>query len=111
MIENNLYYVPVTKYLNDKREKVEIIIDELKNNNSSSNLISYLNNNLELIDHKEESDVLFLNFNDYLIDKNDEVTKNTLNSIAYSVLENYDVNMVMFEVDNKEVSYISKKDM
>ncbi len=110
-IENNLYYVPVTKYLNDKREKVEIIIDELKNNNSSSNLISYLNNNLELIDHKEESDVLFLNFNDYLIDKNDEVTKNTLNSIAYSVLENYDVNMVMFEVDNKEVSYISKKDM
>ena len=28
-IDNKTYFVPVTKYLNDTREKIEIIIDEL----------------------------------------------------------------------------------
>lgn len=110
-IENNLYYVPVTKYLNDKRSKIEIVVDELKSSPSSSNLISYLDNNLELLNYKEESDVLFLNFNEYLLDRDEKVTKSTLNTIAYSVFSNYDVNMVMFEINDKEVECISRKDM
>ncbi len=109
-INNNLYYVPVTKYLNDKRDKIEVVIDELKNS-SSTNLISYLDDNLKLIDYKEESDVLFLNFNDYLLDKNETINDKVLNTIAYSTFSNYDINMVMFEVNNEEVKYISRKDM
>ena len=27
---DEFYYVPVTKYMNDKRDKIEIIIDQLK---------------------------------------------------------------------------------
>lgn len=110
-INDKNYFVPITKYLNDKRDKIEVIIDELKNNNDSKNLISYVNNNLELVNYKEESDVLFLNFNDYLLDGNDEINKSILNSIAYSVFSNYDVNMVMFEVNNQKVNHISRKDM
>ncbi len=110
-INENTYYVPVTKYLNDKREKIEIIVDELKNGPNQPNLISYLNNNLNLIDYREESDVLFLNFNDYLLDKNENVNKNILNTIAFSALSNYDVNMVMFEVNNEEIKFVSRKDM
>lgn len=110
-INEKNYYVPVTKYLNDKRDKIEVVIDELKNSTDSDNLISYVNNKLELIDYKEESDVLFLNFNDYLLDNNKEINRDILNSIAYSAFSNYDVNMVMFEVNNEKVNYISRKDM
>lgn len=110
-INDELYFVPVTKYLNDKRSKVEIIIEELKTNPTQENLISYLNDNLELIDYKEESDVIFLNFNEYLLDKDDKVNEKVYNSLAYSVFSNYDVNMVMFEVNNEDVKHLSRKDM
>lgn len=105
-IDYNNYYVPVTKYLNNDKEKIEIIIDELKSTNK--NLISYLNNNVELLDYKEESNVLFLNFNEYLKDGNKEVEEKVLNEIAYSVFDNYDVNMVNFEINNKRLKYINR---
>ena len=42
----NEYYVPVTKYVNDDREKIQIIVDELTSSPIySSNLMSYLNSN------------------------------------------------------------------
>jgi len=110
-IDETSYYVPVTKYLNDKREKIEVIIDELCNDSSPNELISYLNSNTKLLDYKEESDVLFLNFNDYLLDSNKAITKDILNTIAYSVFANYDVNMVMFEVNSEEIDYISRKNL
>ena len=71
-LTNDNNYIPVTKYLNDDREKIEIIIDELKESNNS-NLISYLNNNLKLNDYEEENDVYILKFNDYL--NEDKTTK------------------------------------
>ena len=103
-LDDDTYYVPVTKYLNNDKEKIEIIIEELKS--TDENLISYLNNNIELLDYKEESNVLFLNFNEYLKDSNNEVTDKILNEIAYSVFDNYDVNMVMFEINGKKLKYI-----
>lgn len=110
-INNKNYYVPVTKYLNDKRDKIEVVIDELKNNSDSDNLISYVNNRLELVNYKEEADVLFLNFNEYLLDNDEKINQEILNTIAYSAFSNYDVNMVMFEVNDEEVNYVSRKDM
>lgn len=105
-LDNDNYYVPVTKYLNNDKEKIEIIIDELKSTNK--NLISYLNEKTKLIDYKEESNVLFLNFNEYLEDPNKEVTEKVLNEIAYSVFDSYNVNMIMFEVNSKKIKYINR---
>lgn len=104
-IDNKTYFVPVTKYLNDTREKIEIIIDELKENNN--NLISYLNDNAKLINYREEGNVLYLNFNEYLIDSNDEVSKDIMKTIAYSVFDNYNVNVVCFETNSKRVDMIT----
>ena len=106
-IDNKTYFVPVTKYLNDTREKIEIIIDELKENNN--NLISYLNDNAKLINYREERNVLYLNFNEYLIDSNDEVSKNIMKTIAYSVFDNYNVNVVCFETNSKRVDMITNE--
>ena len=108
-IDDNLYYVPVTKYVNDDRDKINIIIDELASSYIyESNLMSFLHNNVELLDYYEQENVLFLNFNDYLFDNNDKVLEEVLYSIAYSVFDNYDVSMVMFEVNNEYVAEIAR---
>ena len=100
------YYVPVTKYVNDTRNKVEIIVDELKL--SDNNLISYLNDNVKLLNYREEANVLFLNFNNYLLDQNKKIYNEILNTIAYSIFDNYDVNVVCFEINSKRVDLITK---
>lgn len=103
---SNNYYVPITKYLNDKREKVEIIIDELKN--TKKNLISFINNSVKLLNYREESNVLYLNFSDELVDKNKEVTEKVLNTIAYSIFDSYEIDTVIFEINNKRLKIIQK---
>ena len=97
-IYNNYYFVPVTKYLNDDRDKIKISIEELKHNQE---LISKVPEKLELKNYSEEGNVLFLNFNNKLQD----LDKEAINEIAYSSFENYDINMVVFEIDNKKFDY------
>ena len=56
LIDEDIYYVPVTKYINDDREKVKIIIEELKSSYLSEvNLMSFLNSNVNLIDYNVEN--------------------------------------------------------
>ena len=107
--EDNTYYVPVTKYMNDDREKIEIIIEELKNPKEDK-LVSLVSSQLDLINYHEENNVMFLNFNEKLLDPNQDITDKVLNTIAYSVFENYDVNMVMFEINGKKLKYITLTD-
>lgn len=104
------YYVPVTKYLNNKSEKIEVIINELKDNNDNR-LVSLLDKGLELIDYQEVENVMFLNFNDYILNDNKEVQEKIYNMVSYSVFDNYDVSMVMFEVNGKAIKQIKKSSM
>ena len=108
-INDNLYYVPVTKYVNDDREKVNIIVEELASSYIyESNLMSFLNSNVSLIEYEENDNIMSLNFNDYLFDGNDKVLEEVLYSIAYSVFDNYDVSMVSFEVNGEIIDHIDK---
>ena len=64
---DNYYYVPVTKYLNDDRDKIKIVIDELSGNSIyNTNLMSFLNSNAELISSEKKDDLMHLNFNEYI---------------------------------------------
>lgn len=109
-IEDEIYYVPVTKYVNDESEKIKIIIEELTTSYiHEANLMSFLNSKARLLEYREENDVLFLNFNEYLFDSNDKVLEEVIYSIGYSVFDNYDVSMVMFEVNGEEVGFVSRK--
>lgn len=108
-INNNLYYVPVTKYVNDDRDKIKIIVEELASSYIyESNLMSFLNSNVELLGYEEKDDIMFLNFNDYLFDGNDKVLEEVLYSLAYSVFDNYDVAMVSFLVNGEIVNQVEK---
>ncbi len=109
-IDGENYYVPVTKYLNETREKIDIIVEELVNDNiNDDGLMSFLNNKLELIEYNETNSVMVLNFNEYLFDYETLVLDEVLYSLSYSVFENYDVNMVMFEVNGEEIGYVDIK--
>ena len=101
------YYIPVTKEINNNKSKIEVIIEELKQA-SPNNFISPLNSKTELLDYREESNVLFLNFNNYIKDENQSFQDKTLNTIAYSVFDNYDVGIVSFEINNKNISIIKR---
>ena len=105
-LSNDNNYIPITKYLNDDREKIEVIIEELKEN-SNDNLISYLNNNIKLIDYAEENDIYFLNFNSFLND-DDKTLDYNLYEIAYSVFDNYNVSSVMFKINDNNLKIIHK---
>ena len=108
-IDKDIYYVPVTKYINDDKEKVKIIIEELKSSYLSEvNLMSFLNSNVKLIDYQIENDIFFLNFDDYLFDSNDKILEEVMYTISYSIFDNYDVNMVMFLVNGEEVNHIMR---
>lgn len=100
------YYVPVTNYVNDTREKIEIIVDSLKE--TKKGLISYINDNTELLNYIEENNLLILNFSKELKNKNNISEDKILNTISYSVFDNYNVNMVMFQVEGETYKYIKR---
>ena len=103
---NQIYYVPVTKYMNSNDNKIKIIIDQLTSRMSyNSNLISYLNSNLELLDYSFNEDQLDLNFNQYLFDNEDnkKVLEEVIYSISYSVEDTLNVSNIKFFVNNKEI--------
>ena len=81
---DNYYYVPVTKYLNDNRDKIKIIIDELTSTNTyNTNLLSYLNSNTEILAIEEQPDILELTFNSYIF--SDVDNKDILEEVVYTI--------------------------
>ena len=103
---DNKYYVPVTKVTNDERSKIEIIVDELSSTNVyKTNLMSYLNDNTELLSVNESEEKLVVNFNSAIF--NDINTKEILEEVIYtismSINDNYGVNTVIFNVEDEEI--------
>ena len=99
------YYVPVTKYINNKQDKIKVIIDELASSPIyEENLMSYVNSNVSLIDYKIDNEALKLNFDNSILNDND---KNILEEVAYTVslsmYDNYPVKEVMILVNNEEI--------
>jgi len=101
------YYVPVTHYVNDDREKIKIIVEELKSYYVyEPNLISYLNNSAELTNYEIDNDKMILNFNNSIFMKDNKILEEVIYTISYSVFANYDVKEVIFEV--KENEFVKK---
>jgi germination protein M len=100
------YYVPVTKYVNNNNDKIKIIIDELTSAPIyESNLMSFLNSNIKLLNYNLDNNIMTLDFNEYIF--SDMNSKNILEEvvygIAYSIYDNYDVNEVVFRYNNEKV--------
>ena len=104
--------MPVTKYINNDKEKIDIIIEELTTSYIyENNLQSLLNENLVLSDKELLDEVFILNFNEYLFDANSKLKEEVLYTLSYSVFANYDVNVINFKVNGESVSNIKRSDL
>ena len=106
--------IPITKYVNDEREKIEIIVESLSNNYIFyDNLISVLSYNLKLEDYEICDDTLTLVFNDFIYDNLEEkiVNEDLIDIISYSVFDNYDVSKVVFMENNNKISEKLRKNL
>ncbi len=111
-INDNIYYTPVTKVTNDTREKITVIIDELKSSLIyQSNLSSYLSATAELKNYEIIENAMHLSFNDKIFSSFD--SKNILEEVKYtismSIKENYDVEAVVFYVNDEEITEYTLK--
>ena len=103
---NEEYYVPVTMYVNNNIDKIKIIIDNLSSTPLyKTNLMSYLNSNTELLKIEEVDKELKLEFNNYIFNDFDTKTilEEVINTISYSIEENYDVNSYSISVNGEEI--------
>ena len=99
------YYVPVTKYINSKDNKVKVIIDSLKGNYfSNTNLSSYLSYKTDVKDFSLDNDILTITFSSLNNDNLEEVTY----SLASSIFDSMDVKKVIFELDGEIIDVKSK---
>ena len=112
---NNEYYVPVTKYVNSKGDdKVKVIIDELSSSPiHETNLMSYLDANVSLIDYDLSDDILKLNFSNSILDNStsNKILEEIVYTISLSVQDNYKVKEVDFLAEDKEIYKKSLKSL
>ena len=112
---NDVYYTPVTKYINNQnQDKVKIIIDELSSSLIyESNLMSYLDTNVKLLDYELTDNVIKLNFNDLILSDitNNLILEEVMYTIGLSLCEELNIEDVVFKVNNREISTFSMKSL
>lgn len=105
--EDLFYYVPVTYVNNDEQEKIEIIIEKLKNSPIyESNLISYLHANAEITNYEILENEVKLSFNNELLDglKDEKILEEVQYTIFLSIRDTYNVDQVNFTIQKGEES-------
>ena len=104
---DNKYYVPITKYINNnKQDKIKVIIDELATSPIyETNLMSYLNSNINLIDYSLDDKTINLNFNNSILSDNttNKILEEVIYTIGLSVMDNFNVEEVSILVNNEEI--------
>lgn len=103
---NEYYYVPVTKYINDDREKIKIVIEQLESTPIyNTNLMSFLNSNTKLLSVEQTEDTLNLNFNEYIYNNinSKQILEEVIYTICLSAEDNYDINQIVLNVNNEEI--------
>lgn len=102
---DDFYYVPITKYVNSTDDKIKIIIEDLSSSYIyEPNLVSYLNQKTELINYEINEDTMILNFNNSIFMYDDIILEEVIYTISYSVFDNYDVDAIVFRVEDEDFS-------
>jgi len=103
-IEDDIYYVPITKYINSSSDKISIIIDDLSSNYIyEPNLISIVSEKLELIDYQISNNEMMLNFNNSIFLNGSEIKEEVVDPVVSTIFSNYDVESVILKVNGEEI--------
>lgn len=104
---DNKYYVPVTKYINnDSQDKIKVIIEQLSNSLTyESNLMSYLSDSAKLLDYEIDDKTIKLNFNNMILSdiSSNNILEEVVYTIGYSINEVVDVDEVVFYVNDEKI--------
>ena len=93
------YYVPVTKVINNDKDKINVIIKELKSSTTyNTNLVNYLSNNSLLESASIVDDSMILKFSSF--DYNKDILENITYAINTSIKDNYNVKEVIYYIDD-----------
>lgn len=110
---DEVYYTPITKYINNQgQDKVKIIIDELATNLTyESNLMSYLDSNIKLLDYEIVDKTIKLDFNEAILSNitSSKILEEVKYTIGLSLCDELEIEKVIFLVNNKEISTFSLK--
>lgn len=113
--QNDTYYTPVTKYINNEnQDKVKIIIDELSSSLIyETNLMSYLDSNVKLLDYELTENTIKLNFNNLILSDitNNLILEEVMYTIGLSLCDEFNIENVIFQVNNQEISTFSMKSL
>src|SRR5574344_1164523 len=110
--KDDYYYIPVTKYVNSDKDKIEIVINELKSSITyNKNLKTYLNDNTKLTEVIKEEAALKLSFNEFVFADFDtyDIKEEVLYAVSLSCYDNYDVTNIVFKYNDKEIYKNSSK--
>ena len=105
-IDNNYNAVPVTIFTNSDKDKVEIIIKELKSSIAyQTDLVSFLSNNTKLLDYEIKEKSIKLNFSNALLDDfyNENVIEEVKYALSNSLKESLNLNEVTYYIDGKQI--------
>ena len=111
-IDHVNYYVPVTRYVNDSRDKVKIIVDNLTTRYIyEPNLISPLKNTTTLKEYNIEENVMFLDFDQNIYSDKQVLKEEVLNLVSYSIFDNYDIESIVLSVEGKNIKQIKRSEL
>ncbi len=110
---DDFFYTPITTISNDSREKIEIIIDELGSSIPKENLMSFLNSNAHLLSYAIEDEKMIVCFDDSIFNdlESKDILEEVLYTISLSIYDNYEVEEVIFEVEEEEIAKTDLKSL
>ena len=101
---DNFYYTPVTKVTNNDDQKIFKIINELNQTALySSNLLTFIDNNVKLLNTLETKEELVLEFSPELLALEQYLLDQVIYTLTFAVDDNYEAENLTIKVENKEI--------
>lgn len=101
---NDLYFVPVTIVTDDNSEKIEIIIKELESkDNIDSNLATYIEAGTILQNYQILENEFNMEFNNVILSGLDKIDEEVIYGLALSIRDNYGIDKISIDVNNKQI--------
>ena len=105
-IDNKYNTVPVTIFTNNSKNKIEIIIKELKSSLSyQTDLVSFLSSNTKLLDYETLENKIKLNFSTYLLDDfyDDSLIEEVKYALSSSIKDTLNIENVEYYINGKQI--------
>lgn len=100
--DGNKYYVPVTKYLNSKDDKIKIIIDNLKTNYLvKTNLMSYLNDKVKIDKYEKTNNIVTISFASILDFNDNDILEEVIYTLSNSIIDSNEAIKVIFTYNDQ----------